>query len=102
MIGLIFLLAVFLSVVISLVIIKYISNELGIELINSGRFTAIDGLRAYLSLFVFFHHFFIFYKWKESGKWEKPEILFIDDLGQVSVAIFFIITGFLFIGKITW
>lgn len=101
MIGLIFLLAVFLSVVISLVIIKYISNELGIELINSGRFTAIDGLRAYLSLFVFFHHFFIFYKWKESGKWEKPEILFIDDLGQVSVAIFFIITGFLFIGKIT-
>lgn len=43
MIGLIFLLAVFLSVVISLVIIKYISNKLGIELINSGRFTAIDG-----------------------------------------------------------
>ncbi len=78
MIGLIFLLAVFLSVVISLVIIKYISNELGIELINSGRFTAIDGLRAYLSLFVFFHHFF-FINGKNlvNGKSQKFYLLMI-------------------------
>lgn len=77
MIGLIFLLAVFLSVVISLVIIKYISNELGIELINSGRFTAIDGLRAYLSLFVFFHHFFINGKNLVNGKSQKFYLLMI-------------------------
>ncbi|WP_370429477.1 acyltransferase family protein [Klebsiella aerogenes] len=101
MIGTTFLVLAFLSVIISLVIINYASNKLRIVLISSGRFTAIDGLRAYLSLFVFFHHFFIFYKWNKLGVWEKPDITFIDNLGQVSVAIFFIITGFLFIGKIT-
>lgn len=79
MIGLIFLLAVFLSVVISLVIIKYISNELGIELINSGRFTAIDGLRAYLSLFVFFITFLFFINGKNlvNGKSQKFYLLMI-------------------------
>lgn len=70
-------------------------------LINrSGRYGAIDGLRGYLALFVFIHHFVLTWYWKNTGNWGQMPEIYYDNLGYVGVHIFFMITGFLFISKI--
>ncbi|WP_173292041.1 acyltransferase family protein [Thiosulfativibrio zosterae] len=71
------------------------------------RKTNIDGLRGFLALGVFYHHFIITYHWKLTGQWVAPAQNFFNNIGQVSVALFFMITGYLFIGrmlknKLTW
>ncbi len=64
------------------------------------RDSAIDGLRGLLSVSVLAHHFYITYVWKISGSWVAPTQLPINNLGAISVSLFFMITGFLFIRKI--
>ncbi|WP_425288232.1 acyltransferase family protein [Pectobacterium betavasculorum] len=64
------------------------------------RDSAIDGLRGFLSISVLAHHFYITYVWKESGFWVAPTQLPINNLGAISVSLFFMITGFLFIRKV--
>lgn len=64
------------------------------------RYGAIDGLRGFLAIAVFFHHFIITWYWKTNGIWAKPPETYYQNYGQVGVAIFFMITGFLFISKI--
>ncbi|PXL88391.1 hypothetical protein DMS95_28260 [Klebsiella variicola] len=65
-----------------------------------GRFTGIDGLRGYLALMVAAHHFYIFFHWRTGNKWEEPSVVFFNNLGVFAVGVFFMITGFLFIGKV--
>jgi uncharacterized membrane protein len=36
------------------------------------RLGAIDGLRGYLAIFVFFHHVVVTYYWKRDGYWGYP------------------------------
>lgn len=60
------------------------------------RIGHIDNLRGYLGLSVLFHHFIIWSNVKSGGAWEAPKIAFFNQLGKGSVAIFFMITGFLF------
>ncbi|TCL02344.1 acyltransferase family protein [Sodalis ligni] len=60
----------------------------------------IDGLRGYLALLVAAHHYFIFYAWIKYGDWGPPNIDYINNLGKVAVCVFFMITGYLFIGKL--
>ncbi|WP_157234978.1 acyltransferase family protein [Methylosinus sp. LW4] len=64
---------------------------------SSGRIGRIDGLRGLLALSVMMHHFVI---WMQAtrlgGSWERPTVLFLENLGGGSVSIFFMITGFLF------
>jgi peptidoglycan/LPS O-acetylase OafA/YrhL len=64
------------------------------------RFGEIDGLRGYLAFFVFIHHAAIWFSYCHTGKWIAPESNFYTHLGQSSVALFFMITGFLFYNKL--
>jgi len=63
-------------------------------------YPAIDGLRGYLAFFVFLHHASLWYFYLHTGSWgEPPSRLFIH-FGQTSVALFFMITAFLFFRKL--
>lgn len=68
--------------------------------VAAGRFTSIDGLRGYLAFFVFLHHSCIWYFFLKTGDWKTPPSNVYTNFGQFSVVLFFMITGFLFIGKI--
>lgn len=63
------------------------------------RFGNLDGLRGYLALSVFFHHAAIYYLWLRDGVWALPPSSFFTLLGEVSVCLLFITTGFLFWNK---
>jgi peptidoglycan/LPS O-acetylase OafA/YrhL len=65
-----------------------------------GRFAAIDGLRGYLAFAVFLHHACIWYAYLRTGRWEMPASALYAHLGQSSVSLFFMITGFLFWRKV--
>ena len=69
-------------------------------LASQGRFVAIDGLRGYLAFFVFLHHASIWYFYTHTGQWEKPHSNLYTHFGQTSVALFFMITAFLFFSKL--
>jgi len=90
------------SVAATLLLIKVLCS-LGLTpcLSNNGRFKSIDGIRGFLALAVFFHHALITYHWKLSGEWEAPPNHVYENFGSVGVGIFFMITGFLFIGKLS-
>ncbi|SDU99382.1 Peptidoglycan/LPS O-acetylase OafA/YrhL, contains acyltransferase and SGNH-hydrolase domains [Pseudomonas mucidolens] len=65
-----------------------------------GRFVTIDGLRGYLAFFVFLHHSCIWYYYLQSGVWALPPSRLFVHFGQIGVALFFMITGFLFFNKL--
>jgi peptidoglycan/LPS O-acetylase OafA/YrhL len=65
-----------------------------------GRFSSIDGLRGYLAYFVFLHHSCIWYFYMHTGQWKLPPSNLYTNFGQGSVALFFMITGFLFFSKL--
>ena len=56
----------------------------------------LTGLRGILALSVFFHHAVISYYFYTGADWGPPPSQFYTLLGQLPVAIFFSITGFLF------
>lgn len=67
---------------------------------SSKRYASIDGLRGYLAFAVFLHHSAIWYFYLHTGKWVVPPSNFYTHLGQTSVALFFMITAFLFYTKL--
>lgn len=67
---------------------------------SEGRYATIDGLRGYLAFFVFLHHGTIWYFYLRTGRWEAPPSNLYNQFGQSSVALFFMITGFLFWTKL--
>lgn len=67
---------------------------------GQGRFVVLDGLRGYLSFLVFLHHAAIWFVYLRTGKWATPSGHFYSQIGHVGVALFFMITGFLFFGKL--
>lgn len=67
---------------------------------DHGRFLTIDGLRGYLAFFVFLHHSSIWYFYLRTGQWETLPSNLYAHLGQSSVVLFFMITGFLFFSKL--
>jgi peptidoglycan/LPS O-acetylase OafA/YrhL len=67
---------------------------------RKNRFGSVDGVRGFLALSVFFHHFIITYYWKVEGSWKRPPSDLFQNFGKVGVVIFFMITGFLFLSKI--
>ena len=66
----------------------------------AGKYRTIDGLRGYLALFVFLHHSAISYFYATTGVWQLPPSNLAIHLGQASVSLFFMITAFLFYGKL--
>lgn len=65
-----------------------------------GRQYALDGLRGYLAFGVFVHHLVIYYPYLENGLFVLPDSNFYSQLGRVSVALFFMVTGYLFWGRV--
>lgn len=64
------------------------------------RHSPLDGLRGLLALTVFVHHFYITYTWKTTGNWIRPEGNLMNNTGAVSVSLFFLITGYLFLNML--
>jgi peptidoglycan/LPS O-acetylase OafA/YrhL len=67
---------------------------------NTNRFETIDGLRGSLAIGVFIHHATIWHQYLKIGKWQIPNSNLYVHLGQTTVALFFMITAFLFISKL--
>jgi peptidoglycan/LPS O-acetylase OafA/YrhL len=65
-----------------------------------GRLAGIDGLRGILAIAVLAHHFAITAQYQATGAWQLTPSRVSNLLGQAAVALFFMITGFLFFGKI--
>jgi len=64
------------------------------------RSSPIDALRGLLATAVVCHHFVVTYYWKLNGSWVRPESDILNNMGVVPVSLFFMITGFLFFGKV--
>ena len=67
---------------------------------RADRFVSIDGLRGYLALFVFLQHASMWYFYLRSGQRQLPPAQLYTHLGPSSVALFFMITSFLFFSKL--
>lgn len=65
-----------------------------------GRSSTVDGLRGFLAFGVFGHHAIVTHGYLRTGTWNYPPSAFYTLLGEVSVAFFFAITGFLFWRKL--
>lgn len=68
--------------------------------LTPGRYLAVDGLRGYLALFVFLHHACVWYFYRGTGRWTAPPSHLFTYFGEGSVVLFFMITAFLFYGKL--
>jgi len=66
------------------------------------RAGSIDGIRGFLALGVFIHHYVLTWFWKTEGVWGRPIQPFINNLGKFGVTVFFMISGFLFIRKVAF
>ena len=64
------------------------------------RVATLDGLRGILALSVFLHHATVNYRFQRTGVWTVPPSAFYAMLGQAGVALFFMITGYLFWNKL--
>lgn len=65
-----------------------------------GRTEMLDGLRGFLALGVFFNHAVNNYYYNLDGVWTVGEAPFYEMTGQIGVSLFFMITGFLFWGRV--
>jgi peptidoglycan/LPS O-acetylase OafA/YrhL len=63
------------------------------------RFGYLDGARGYLALGVFLSHAATSYYWYKTGAWDWPPSVLYIMIGRIPVAMFFMITGFLFWNK---
>src|SRR5579864_2584871 len=66
---------------------------------HNNRSRTIDGLRGFLALGVFFAHGSGYYVYMKTGYWGAGPSVFFNQLGSIGVALFFIITSYLFWGK---
>jgi peptidoglycan/LPS O-acetylase OafA/YrhL len=64
------------------------------------HYEGIDGLRSFLAFGVFFAHAQVNLQYHQSGEVTLPASAFYTTLGEFSVSLFFIITAFLFWGKV--
>ncbi|WP_410209114.1 acyltransferase family protein [Aquirhabdus sp.] len=90
----------FFPILIALLTASTLLKHCNLQLGRSSRFSSIDGLRGYLALFVFLHHSTIWYLYLKDGRWQAPPSLLYTNFGQIGVALFFVITGFLFSFKL--
>ena len=91
-----------LSFCIILLVSKLISKSAKFKFIEerTGRFSTLDGLRGFCAISVFYTHYIVTWYWINGGPWELPPEIYYHNYGKVGVAIFFMLTGFLFIGKL--
>lgn len=99
MINIYLTLSIVFSLIFSYLLVNYFFIK-KLEFTSESRVNNIDGLRGYLALGVFIHHYVITYYWHITNKWVTPPQDVITNMGQMSVSLFFMITGFLFFKKI--
>lgn len=68
----------------------------GVSAEGADRVSNIDGLRGFLALAVFFHHAAVYEGYLRTAVWDFPPSRFYAVLGPMGVALFFMITGYLF------
>ena len=90
-----FIVIIFLTSILTIYLFK--GNE--IEIPNN-RFISIDGLRGFLGVSVFIHHAYFWKVFLKTNQWSSSGNYIYNQLGQTSVSLFFMITGFLFLNKI--
>ncbi|HYZ21419.1 MAG TPA: acyltransferase, partial [Rhodopila sp.] len=65
------------------------------------RLGCVDGLRGYLALSVLVHHFVVWLQvTRLGGTWSPPAVNILNNIGAGSVALFFMITGFVFYPRV--
>ena len=64
------------------------------------RSSPLDALRGILATAVVCLHFVLTYHLKAEGQWREPDSDLLYNLGVVPVSLFFMITGYLFFGKV--
>lgn len=91
-------LAAYLLAIVTAALLLRAVPKIALHLQHSGesRYASIDGLRGYLAFGVFVHHSIITWIFLRTGVIDFPPSNFYSQLGQGSVALFFMITGFLF------
>jgi len=67
---------------------------------GAARFGHLDGLRGYLAFAAFLTHAASSVGWYRTGDWTWPDSVAYTLCGRVPVALFFMITGFLFVRKV--
>ena len=92
--------AAFLSLFVCILVSRMIVQRHQLSFDPKGRLGCIDGLRGILALGVYFHHFYITYYYHINGMWKIPSSRFYTLTGHVGVALFFMVTGFLFWNRI--
>lgn len=68
--------------------------------LEASRNASIDGLRGFLAFGVFVHHASIWFVFLKTGVWDVPDSRLFAHLGQSTVTLFFMITGYLFFGRL--
>ncbi len=68
--------------------------------VKQTKYAPIDGLRGFLAIFVFIHHSDVWYYFLRTKEWSFPPTYIYSHLGPTSVAMFFMITAFLFFSKL--
>jgi peptidoglycan/LPS O-acetylase OafA/YrhL len=68
--------------------------------VTKDRFASIDGLRGILAFSVFLHHSVIWYFYLRTNEWGAPPSRVYSQFGPGGVAMFFMITAFLFYSKL--
>lgn len=85
------------SILITYIMGSFIAKALALPEKSGERFQEIDGLRGILSICVVLHHAWIWINLsRQSQNWSAPPENFANQLGSGAVAMFFMITGFLF------
>ncbi|KQM22066.1 acyltransferase family protein [Novosphingobium sp. Leaf2] len=70
------------------------------EPVDRARLQAVDGLRFFLAIGVIFSHFPAHWAMASSGVWNAGVAPVFKGFGSSAVTVFFMITGFLFYGKL--
>ena len=81
-------------------LVKYANLSPIVQSTEKNRYSAIDGIRGLLAMGVFIHHCVITWFFIHGKPWQAPPSIFYVEIGQVAVALFFMITAFLFFGRI--
>ena len=89
----------FCVILIALLFLWLFNNTLKLK-VDTVKYNTVDGLRGYLAFFVFLHHSSVYYTFLRTWRWESPHSNIYIHLGETSVSMFFMITGFLFFSKL--
>ncbi len=68
--------------------------------LSEGRYQMLDGLRGWLAIGVFASHVADSYFYYTQGEYGSPTAPFLTMTGDIGVSLFFMITGFLFWGRV--